>query len=226
MKIVRLTEKVLATHKPLRRIATGIASLDRVLGGGFVRGSVTIVSGQPGVGATTLLMQAAASAAKRHRALFMSGEESVVNLIASAKRLGLICAKRLKFRHGGDVDEIESNQFDLIVVDSLQTASVNCGTPGSASQKTAAVRHLSNLACDGGAAVVVIAHRTKRDKLPCSKSTLHTVGAAVRLERYRLLPSGVAPGFVALTCAEKQRFGRSDAMATLRMTPKGFEVIA
>src|SRR5262249_33375254 len=129
------------------RLASGISEVDTVLGGGFVAGSVNLISGQPGIGKSTILLQIANRVAKKADVLYVSGEESAHQVGLRAKRLGVNQAK-LQITTSNSADDIASTinsaDFKLVIVDSIQTVSVSAvaSSAGNVSQITGSTQLL------------------------------------------------------------------------------------
>jgi len=166
------------------RIASGIAELDRATGGGFVRGSAILVGGDPGIGKSTLLMQAAAALACRgHRVVYVSGEEAVAQVRLRAQRLGLADAP-VELAAETNVEDIlatlaEDRRPDLVILDSIQTLWTDLAdsAPGTVTQVRASAQAVIRHAKATGAAVVLVGHVTKegRSKVRASWSTWSTL---------------------------------------------------
>ena len=126
----------------LRRLGTGIADVDTVLGGGILPGGVTLLAGQPGIGKSTLLLQLTAHIASQHPVLYVSGEESAQQVALRAERLGAHTSQQLDFAASTSADDIaatiRSGSYQLVVIDSIQTLALSTVTsaPGSVSQIT------------------------------------------------------------------------------------------
>src|SRR5580765_8153957 len=150
------------------RLPSGIAELDRVTGGGFVRGSVLLVGGDPGIGKSTLLIQAAAALARAgHRAVYISGEEAVAQVRLRAERLGLAKAA-VELAAETAVEDIVTRSEEgeiprLIVIDSIQTMWTDTvdSAPGTVTQVRGSAQTLIRYAKKSGAAVILVGHVTK-----------------------------------------------------------------
>src|SRR5688572_5921319 len=149
-KLEGASVKSLITHDQ-KRLSTGMGDVDTVLGGGVVVGSVTLIAGQPGIGKSTLLLQLADAVAKKHKVLYVSGEESGHQIGLRAERLG-VSAKDLELATSTSADDIAatiaSNNFDLVVVDSIQTVAASgvSSAAGSVSQITNSTQLILNAA--------------------------------------------------------------------------------
>src|SRR6266567_3147976 len=150
------------------RLACGLAEFDRVTGGGFVRGSVLLLGGDPGIGKSTLLIQVAAALARKgHRAVYISGEEAVAQVRLRAERLGLT-ADKVELAAETSVEDIVATLGEhapprLVIIDSIQTMWTNMveAAPGTVTQVRASAQALIRFAKRSGAAVILIGHVTK-----------------------------------------------------------------
>ncbi len=211
---------------PPARILTGIAELDRVLGGGFVPGSAVLVGGDPGIGKSTILLQAAARiAASGRRALYVSGEEAGEQVRLRAARLGLAksplglaAATSLRDIAAGLESEGEAA---LVVMDSIQTVWLDAldSAPGTVSQVRACAAELIRLAKTRGFALVLVGHVTKEGTLAGPRVLEHMVDATLHFEgdrghQFRILR------------AVKNRFGATDEIGVFEMTEQGLMEVA
>ncbi|MBQ6983263.1 MAG: AAA family ATPase, partial [Synergistaceae bacterium] len=154
------------------RIATGISELDRVLGGGLVPGGVVLIGGQPGIGKSTLLLQAAGSVAKNYGApvLYISGEESDAQVALRASRIN-VATENLYLYSGANLDDalrnVEGGKFAFIVLDSVQamTTGGDSGWPGTVTQVRAVAQRVVETARQCMIPAVVIGHITKDGKI-------------------------------------------------------------
>src|SRR5215510_11361692 len=166
------------------RLSSGLAELDRVTGGGFVRGSVLLVGGDPGIGKSTLLIQAASAIARAgHRAVYVSGEEAVAQVRLRAERLGLAQAA-VELASETAVEDIVATISDgrtprLVVVDSIQTMWTDQieSAPGTVSQVRGAAQLLIRYAKRSGAAVILVGHVTKDGQIAGPRVVEHMVDA-------------------------------------------------
>lgn len=205
---------------PPARILTGIAELDRVLGGGFVPGSAVLVGGDPGIGKSTMLLQAAARIAAGRRTLYVSGEEAVEQVRLRASRLGLqksplglAAATSLRDIAAGLESEPEAA---LVIIDSIQTVWLDAldSAPGTVSQVRACAAELIRLAKTRGFALVLVGHVTKEGTLAGPRVLEHMVDATLHFEgdrghQFRILR------------AVKNRFGATDEIGVFEMTEQG-----
>jgi DNA repair protein RadA/Sms len=208
------------------RLATGIIELDRVLGGGLVPGSVVLVGGEPGIGKSTLLLQAAAGLSRP--VLYATGEESAAQVRIRAGRLGLLgvpAGSAIEVLADHDVGRIvevgRSMRPALVVVDSIQTATVDelDGAAGSLGQVREATLRLMEFAKGESIAVVLVGHVTKDGSIAGPKTLEHLVDAVVNLEgeRYAAL---------RLVRATKNRFGSTDEVGVFEMAEAGLLEVA
>jgi DNA repair protein RadA/Sms len=212
------------------RMPTGITELDRVLGGGVVLGSVALVGGDPGVGKSTLLLQALAGMARRGPStLYASGEESIAQVALRARRLGLAfgdvpLGDRLQIVGVSDVAEVEqATQIakpTAIVVDSVQvirSADLE-SAPGSVSQLREVTSRLVDLAKRTHAAVFLVGHVTKEGAIAGPKVLEHLVDVVLSFEGER------GHAFRALR-ASKNRFGSATEVGVFEMSPAGLREV-
>lgn len=202
--------------------ATGIAELDRVLGGGLVAGSVTLVGGEPGIGKSTLALQlAAAGSTGSGRVLYCSAEESPAQVAARAKRLEMSSAN-LWLSATSDVDvlvdEVEELRPGLVVVDSIQTVGVTGMPGGSAALIREATTRLVRMAKRCGVIVVVIGQVTKEGELAGPKSLEHLVDTVLSFE-------GDRHHSLRFLRAVKHRFGATGEVGLFDMGPKGLRAV-
>jgi DNA repair protein RadA/Sms len=216
----------------LPRLSLGIPELDRVLGGGLVPGSLVLVGGEPGIGKSTLLLQAAAGLARRAGGrmdvLYATGEESPGQVRLRAARLGLLSGPssegvRVMAEHdiGRIVETARAERPGLVVVDSIQTATVDDldGAAGSVGQVRESTLRLMDLAKGDGIAVILVGHVTKDGSIAGPKTLEHLVDAVVNLEgeRYAAL---------RLLRATKNRFGSTDEIGVFEMAETGLLEVA
>ena len=174
------------------RLSSGMAELDRVTGGGFVRGSVLLVGGDPGIGKSTLLTQATSLMARAgHRVVYISGEEAVAQVRLRAERLGLADAP-VQLAAETSVEDIVSTLSEgavprLIVIDSIQTMWTDTveSAPGTVTQVRASAQALIRFAKKSGAAIILVGHVTKDGQIagPARGRTHGRCGAVVRGRR-------------------------------------------
>ena len=202
------------------RIATGVDEWDRVCGGGVVPGSAILVGGDPGVGKSTLLLQVAASAARRGaRCAYISGEEAVEQVRARAQRMGLADAQvklAAETSLRAILDGLKAEPFDLVVIDSIQTmwSDAHEAGPGSVTQVRAACQELVRLAKKRGLAVILVGHVTKEGAIAGPRVVEHMVDAVFSFEGERGYPFRILRG-------AKNRFGATDEIGVFEMGDQG-----
>lgn len=200
--------------------STGILELDRVLDGGFVAGSVTLVGGEPGIGKSTLLLQAAAKVARGGgTALYVSGEESVGQVQARARRLDAVDRSLwLVAEHDVDtvISQMRSLDPQLVVVDSIQTMTVAASTssPGSVAQVRECAHRLAAVAKEIGVALVLVGHVTKDGTLAGPRQLEHLVDTVLSFD-------GDRHHALRLLRATKHRFGPTFGLGLFEMTEEG-----
>ena len=212
--------------EPPPRAVVGIAELDRVLGGGLVPGSAVLVAGDPGIGKSTLLLQAAAALARAgRRVLYISGEEAVEQVRLRARRLGLTdatlgLAAAISLRDIAASLEQE-HEAALVVIDSIQTMWLDSieSAPGTVSQVRACAFELIRLAKSKNFAVVLVGHVTKEGAIAGPRVLEHMVDAVLYFEgdrghQFRILR------------AVKNRFGATDEIGVFEMGETGLAEVA
>lgn len=207
------------------RILTGIGEFDRVCGGGVVPGSAILLGGDPGVGKSTLLLQAAASAARRGaRIAYVSGEEAVEQIRSRASRMGLAdapvnLAAATALRD--IVATLKRERFDIVVIDSIQTlwSDAHEAGPGSVTQVRACAGELVRLAKSVGTAVILVGHVTKDGQIAGPRVVEHMVDAVLSFEGERGYPFRILRG-------NKNRFGATDEIGVFEMGDQGLGEVA
>ena len=200
--------------------SSGVPQLDRVLGGGWVAGSVTLVGGEPGIGKSTLLLQAAAQAAEAgRRALYVSAEESIEQVRDRAERLGAVHDSVFitdLVDVTGIAAEIARLEPELVVVDSVQTIhDPACdGVPGSVTQVRECTHKLVRVARATGAAVVLVGQVTKEGSLAGPRMMEHLVDTVLTFE-------GDRHHALRFLRAAKHRFGSTRSLGVFEMAPDG-----
>jgi DNA repair protein RadA/Sms len=221
-KLEGATVSSLITHDQ-KRLMTGMEDVDTVLGGGVVVGSVTLIAGQPGIGKSTLLLQLADAVAKKHKVLYVSGEESGHQIGLRAERLG-VNSKQLELATSTSADDIAativSNNFDLVVVDSIQTVAASgiASAAGTVSQITNSTQLLLQAAKKSATAVVLVGHVTKEGSIAGPKVLEHVVDVVLQLEGDRY------GGFKVLR-ATKNRFGPTTEAGIFEMDEQGLKPV-
>jgi len=205
------------------RLDTGISEMNRVLGGGLMRGSSVLVGGEPGIGKSTLMLQLAARVAGPGRSLYISGEESPGQLRMRADRLG-VSSPRIEVLAETELTAImqvmEQVKPVLIIVDSLQTLytrEVNA-LPGSVNQIKVCTQELVEWARSRGSGIFLVAHVTKEGAIAGPKIVEHLVDTVLDFEQ--------ASAEVRTLQATKNRFGSVDEIAFFRMTETGLAEVA
>jgi len=205
---------------PLDRAQSGIGEFDRVLGGGLVPASAVLVGGDPGIGKSTLLLQATAAFANRGLGtVYISGEEATSQIGMRAKRLDLETAP-VQLASESNLRDIlttlEKIKPDVVVIDSIQTMWVDHvdSAPGSVSQVRAVAHELVTFAKRRGVAVILVGHVTKEGQIAGPRVVEHMVDTVVYFEgerghQFRILR------------AVKNRFGPADEIGVFEMTGKG-----
>ncbi len=208
---------------PETRIETGIAELDRVLGGGLVPGGVVLIGGEPGIGKSTLLLQALAglSGEASGQALYVSGEESIRQVALRARRLG-VAADRVRLlaetRAEAILDILSVERPRIVVIDSIQTLFTEelPSAPGSVSQVRECAARLARRAKDDETAIFLVGHVTKDGALAGPRVLEHLVDTVLYFEseadrRFRVVR------------AVKNRFGAANEIGLFAMTDSGLK---
>lgn len=202
-----------------KRARTRNQEVDRVLGGGLVTGSLTLIAGDPGIGKSTLLMQLASSLGKDSKVLYVSGEESARQIKMRVERLGL-SNDNIYILAENNMDDIKMAISDIeplyIIIDSIQTIyqSEMTGTPGSVGQVREATLSLMKIAKGEGRTVLIVGHVTKSGNIAGPKVLEHMVDTVLYLEgekdhSYRILRSA------------KNRFGSTQEIGVFEMGEEG-----
>ena len=206
------------------RVATGIGELDRVLGGGLVAGQVVLIGWDPGVGKSTLLLQALAQLSASHRVLYVSGEESAEQVALRARRLDLD-GDRLELFAEIQLERIlatlEKTKPELAVIDSIQTlySEALSSAPGSVAQLRECVAHLARHAKTSGTAIVLVGHVTKEGALAGPRVVEHIVDSVLYFE-------GDTHQSFRLIRAFKTRFGAVNELGVFAITEKGLRGVS
>jgi DNA repair protein RadA/Sms len=201
------------------RSVTGLDELDRVLGGGLVHGSVVLISGEPGIGKSTLLMQISECLGSNKRVLYISGEESGGQIKLRAKRLG-VSGNNLfiltETNLDGILKEADKIKPDIMIVDSIQTIYDDTikSAPGSVTQVRESALTLINRAKSHGISMLLVGHVNKEGGIAGPKVLEHMVDAVLcfegeKLQSYRIIR------------ANKNRFGSTNEIGVFEMTDKG-----
>jgi len=207
------------------RLTSGMAEVDRVLGGGFVPGSIALFGGDPGIGKSTLLLQLAGRLARAgNTVLYVTGEESVGQIRGRAERVGAV-VEGVHLAATTDLETalsaIESANPALAVVDSVQTLTSGelTGPAGSVGQVREVAARLAEAAKASGTCVALVGHVTKEGTVAGPRTLEHLVDAVIYLEGERL-------GATRLLRAAKNRFGSTDEVGVLEMRGDGMAEVA
>ena len=209
----------------VRHHATGVSELDRVLGGGVVPGSVTLLAGEPGVGKSTLLLEVAHQWAQSgRRALYLSGEESAGQIRMRAERTG--CTHDEVFLSVDSDVQAMLSQIDavtpsLVIVDSVQTMSTTeaDGVTGGVTQVRAVTSALTAAAKTSGVAMIMVGHVTKDGAIAGPRSLEHLVDIVLHFE-------GDRHSSLRMVRGVKNRFGAADEVGCFQLVEDGIECVA
>lgn len=212
--------------KEAARTPSGIAELDRVTGGGFVYGSIILIGGDPGIGKSTLLMQAAAALAnKGHRVAYISGEEAIAQVRLRAERLGLAHSP-VELAAETNVEDIIATLSHgaspaLAVIDSIQTMWTETveSAPGTVTQVRGSAQALIRFAKTKGTAVILVGHVTKDGQIAGPRVVEHMVDAVASFD-------GDPSHHFRILRAVKNRFGPTDEIGVFEMSDQGLREIA
>ena len=205
------------------RLPTLIAEFDRVLGGGLVEGGVVLIGGDPGIGKSTLLLQAAARLAEQVPVLYVTGEESAQQVALRARRLG-VNASKVRLYSEIELEKIQatlaSTQPRIAIIDSIQTlySSALTSAPGSVAQVRECAAHLTRLAKQTGISIIFIGHVTKEGALAGPRVLEHMVDTVLYFE-------GETHTSFRLIRAVKNRFGAVNEIGVFAMTEKGLREV-
>jgi DNA repair protein RadA/Sms len=209
------------------RTPTGIEEFDRVLGGGLVSGGVVLLGGDPGIGKSTLLLQAMAalgSSGKLGRALYVTGEESVEQVALRAQRLGLVNATvelLAEVQLQAIVGAIRTLQPGVVVIDSIQTVYTEAleSAPGSVAQVRECAAQLTRLAKQNAITIILVGHVTKEGAIAGPRVLEHIVDTVLYFE-------GDTHSSFRLVRAIKNRFGAANELGVFAMTERGLKGVA
>ena len=212
--------------EPPPRLLTGIGELDRVLGGGLVAASAVLVGGDPGIGKSTLMLQAAAALSRAgRRVLYISGEEAIEQIRLRARRLGLEnapleLAATINVRDIAGALESERD-LAMVVIDSIQTMWLDTveSAPGTVTQVRSAGFELIRLAKQRGFSLILVGHVTKEGTLAGPRVLEHMVDAVLHFEGDRGHQFRILRG-------TKNRFGATDEIGVFEMTDRGLAEVA
>ena len=205
------------------RFSTGIGELDRVLGGGIVRGSLVLVGGAPGIGKSTLMLQICGQLCAFAKVLYVSGEESERQIKMRANRLNVIRDNLLVLSEtelGGILEAVEEEQPDILIVDSIQTMfdGNQEASPGSIGQVKACTMTLMQLAKTRGISVFVIGHVNKDGAIAGPKVLEHMVDCVLYFE-------GDTHSTYRILRAAKNRFGATNEIGVFEMEQNGLSEV-
>ena len=206
------------------RFGTGIEEFDRVLGGGLGAGGVVLIGGDPGIGKSTLLLQALASLSKTRSTLYVSGEESGAQIALRARRLA-VDAQDLKLQAEIQLEKILGTIADLkpevAVIDSIQTVYSDALTsaPGSVAQVRECAAQLTRVAKQTGVTIILVGHVTKEGALAGPRVLEHIVDTVLYFE-------GDTQSSFRLVRAIKNRFGAVNELGVFAMTEKGLKGVS
>ena len=209
------------------RTPTGIEEFDRVLGGGLVSGGVVLLGGDPGIGKSTLLLQAMAAlggSGKLGRALYVTGEESVEQVALRAQRLGLVNATvelLAEVQLQAIVGAIRTLQPGVVVIDSIQTVYTEAleSAPGSVAQVRECAAQLTRLAKQNAVTIILVGHVTKEGAIAGPRVLEHIVDTVLYFE-------GDTHSSFRLVRAIKNRFGAANELGVFAMTERGLKGVA
>jgi len=205
------------------RTATGLSELDRVLGGGLVEGSVTLLGGDPGIGKSTLLIQCLAHLSQQHRVLYITGEESLQQVTLRARRLNLP-EDKLRLLAETQVEAILGHagreKPEVMVIDSIQTmyTELLSSAPGAVAQVRESAARLVRFAKQTGTSIFLVGHVTKEGALAGPRVLEHMVDTVLYFEgdpgsRYRVIR------------AVKNRFGAVNELGVFAMDEHGLKAV-
>ena len=220
-KLMRLSE---IEAREESRIATGVPEFDRVLGGGLVRGGVVLIGGDPGIGKSTLLLQALCAMAGEHKVLYVSGEESAQQIALRSKRLA-VDASSLDLLAEINLEKIQmqlqAEKPAVAVIDSIQTVYSEqlTSAPGSVAQVRECAAQLTRLAKGSGITIVMVGHVTKEGALAGPRVLEHIVDTVLYFE-------GDTHSSFRLIRAFKNRFGAVNELGVFAMTEKGLKGVS
>ena len=208
---------------PQKRISAGMSELNRVLGGGLIRGMVVLLGGDPGIGKSTLLLQAADTLAGESVVLYVSGEESASQIKMRADRLGMkndidvLCETDLD----QIIDEATNTRCNVLIVDSIQTiiSEESAGAPASVSQVRAGTARLTRYAKETGVIVLIVGHVTKDGNIAGPRVLEHIVDTVLYFE-------GDRHEGLRLLRAVKNRFGSTNEVGVFEMGDGGMQEVA
>jgi DNA repair protein RadA/Sms len=219
-----LTPLARITAKEASRMATGVAELDRALGGGLITAQVALIGGDPGIGKSTLLLQALAWMSAARRVIYVTGEESVEQVALRAQRLQLDSAEvqlLAEIQLERIAATLEAEKPEVAVIDSIQTlySEALTSAPGSVAQVRECAAQLTRLAKQHGIALIFVGHVTKEGALAGPRVLEHIVDTVLYFE-------GDPHSSFRLIRAFKNRFGPVNELGVFAMTEKGLRGVS
>ncbi|MEW6677739.1 MAG: DNA repair protein RadA [Pseudomonadota bacterium] len=209
--------------REIARLETGLTEFDRVLGGGLVGGGVVLIGGDPGIGKSTLLLQALADISSRAKTLYVSGEESADQIALRAQRLGLKADIPLltEIRLEAILGTLQAEKPQVAVIDSIQTVYTEQlqSAPGSVAQVRECAQELTRHAKQAGITILLVGHVTKEGTLAGPRVLEHIVDTVLYFE-------GDTGSSFRLIRAFKNRFGAVNELGVFAMTDKGLKGVA
>jgi DNA repair protein RadA/Sms len=206
------------------RFGTGIEEFDRVLGGGLVAGGVVLIGGDPGIGKSTLLLQALANLSRLKKVLYVSGEESGAQIALRARRLA-VDGKDVQLQAEIQLEKVlgtlAERKPDVAVIDSIQTiySDALSSAPGSVAQVRECAAQLTRIAKQTGIAIIMVGHVTKEGSLAGPRVLEHIVDTVLYFE-------GDTHSSFRLVRAIKNRFGAVNELGVFAMTEKGLKGVS
>ena len=219
-----ITPLASVTPRASARVATGLEEFDRVLGGGLVPGGVILLGGDPGIGKSTLLLQAGAALGAAHRTLYVTGEESAEQIALRAQRLALVNAPielLAEVQLEAIVAAINAASPEIVVIDSIQTVYTEAlaSAPGSVAQVRECAAQLTRLAKQRGIVVIFVGHVTKEGAIAGPRVLEHIVDTVLYFE-------GDPHSSFRLVRAIKNRFGAANELGVFAMTERGLKGVS
>jgi DNA repair protein RadA/Sms len=219
-----ITPLASVTPRASARVATGLEEFDRVLGGGLVPGGVILLGGDPGIGKSTLLLQAGAALGATHRTLYVTGEESAEQIALRAQRLALVNAPielLAEVQLEAIVAAINAASPEIVVIDSIQTLYTEAlaSAPGSVAQVRECAAQLTRLAKQRGVVVIFVGHVTKEGAIAGPRVLEHIVDTVLYFE-------GDPHSSFRLVRAIKNRFGAANELGVFAMTERGLKGVS
>ncbi len=220
-RAIKLSE---VSRESIQRWPTGLPEFDRALGGGLVPGGVILLGGDPGIGKSTLTLQAVAALASSRRALYVSGEESAAQVAARGERLGLdltLIEMLAETSLSAILSEIQASQPHVVIIDSIQTLFNEelSSAPGSVVQVRECAAALTRLAKQTGTAMILVGHVTKEGAIAGPRVLEHLVDTVIYFE-------GEAGSNLRIIRALKNRFGAANEIGVFAMLEDGLRGVS